>query len=442
MASDTKMKGGENFDLKDILNQGKQLGFEQRISYFSGWMSGLIERGEALYKREICSTAGREVTVYDRYADEKRPMLMFGSNNYLGLTSHPYVQEKVHQAVRDFGAGVGGPPLLNGYTSLHREVEERLSAFKKKEETVIFQSGYGSNVGILGALASENDIILYDAFSHASVYDGLRMSRAAATKFAHNDTAMLEELLQAAAESSGDTFVAVEGVYSMDGDVAPLDEMTALCDTYGAILVLDDAHGTGVMGATGRGTPQHFGVSEEVDVVMGTFSKAFGVVGAAVSTSQPIASYLRFFARSYMFSSSIPPAVLAVVLAGLDVLENEPELHQRLRDNIDYTVAQLRPLGFDVHPTSAVIPLPVPRSMNIRDAAFSFHKMGIFINSIEYPAVPVDQQRFRISLMATHTKEDIDRLVACVEEVWATHAGADDQLPMPSALATEKEAVA
>ncbi len=422
------MKGGENFDLRDMLDQGKQLAFDQRIRYFSGWINGLMDRGEALYLREVLSAASREVEVYDRYAGKPRKMLMFGSNNYLGLTEHPYVIEQVRQAVEEYGAGVGGPPLLNGYTTLHREVEERLSAFKRKEETVIFQSGYGANVGILSCLLSENDLILYDAFSHASVHDGLRMSRAAAAKFAHNDTDMLEELLVAAADSPGDTFVCVEGVYSMDGDTAPLDEMMGLCRKYGAYLVLDDAHGTGVMGATGRGTPQLYGLEEEIDIVMGTFSKSFGVVGAAVSTSKPIADYLRFFARPYMFSSSIPPAVLAAVLAGIDVLENEPERHQRLRDNIDYTVERLRPLGFDVHPISGVIPLPVPRSMKIRDAAFTFHKQGIFINSIEYPAVPVDQQRFRISLMATHTREDIDRLVSCVEQVWEEHAGEKDQL--------------
>lgn len=416
---------GENFDLRDVLLRGRALDLEGRTRFFSKWVNGLFERGESLHLRLIDSAADREVTVLDRRTEEPHEMLMFGSNNYLGLTSHPYVRERVKRAVDEYGAGVGGPPLLNGYTSLHRELEERLSELKNQEETVLFQSGYGANVGLVSCLTSRRDTVIYDEYCHASFYDGLRITNASSVKFPHNDVAELERLLKAApSQGQGDVFVAVEGAYSMDGDVAPLDEIVDLCEHYEAFLIVDDAHGTGVTGPEGRGTPAQFGVSGEVDISWGTLSKAFGVVGGFVSTSKPIADYLRFFARSYMFSSSIPPTVVAAVLAGMDLLEREPEIRERLWENIRYTIRGLRGLGFDLgEPQTAIIPLMVPRTMNIRKAAFDLHTMGIFVSTIEYPAVSVSQQRFRISLMATHTRSDIDRLLECVEMIWEKYAG-------------------
>ncbi len=426
MANETSYSGGENFSLRDILLRGRRLDFAQRTQFFSQWVRKLAENGEALYRREIISAADREVETVDPFTGQMHRMLMFGSNNYLGLTSHPYVRERIKQAVDAYGAGVGGPPLLNGYTRLHKEVEERLSAMKQKEDTVLFQSGYGANVGILTSLTGRHDTVIYDAYSHASFYDGLKMGDAPAVKFAHNDTCELERLLEETlSDKTGDTFVGLEGVYSMDGDLAPLDQIAPLCKQYGATLIIDDAHGTGVVGPNGGGSAEHFGVRDQVDIIMGTFSKAFGVVGGFASTTQAVADYLRFFARSYMFSSSLPPAVLASVLASLDLLEHEPEIHQRLRDNIAYTANGLRQIGFSVDATSGIIPLRVPETMNLRKASHHFHKAGIFINSIEYPAVPVSQQRFRISLMATHTKADIDRLLEVVEEVWAAYAFAE-----------------
>jgi glycine C-acetyltransferase len=212
--------------------------------------------------------------------------------------------------------------------------------------------------------------------------------------------------------------VGVEGVYSMDGDLAPLDRIVELCEAHGAILIVDDAHGTGVMGAKGSGTAEHFGVEGKIPLTMGTFSKAFAVTGAFVAGPQPIISYLRFFARSYMFSASLPPMVLAAVLGGLDVLEAEPERLVRLRENVARAAAGLNAIGIPVRPEAAIIPLLVPQSMNIRQAGRRFHERGIFVNSVEYPAVPISQQRFRISMMATHRCEDIDTLLSAVEEIW------------------------
>ncbi len=412
--------GGENFDLREILLRGRRLDLKGRTDFFSDWIRRGIGRGDSMHLRLVSSAADREVEVLDRHTGKPRRMLMFGSNNYLGLANHPYVKERVAEALHTYGAGVGGPPLLNGYTALHDELEARLSALKGTEDTVLFHSGYGANVGLVSCLADRHDTVIYDAYCHASFHDGLKMTSASSAKFAHNDTEELAQLLEAAdTDGRGDLFVGVEGAYSMDGDTAPLDEVARLCQKHGAHLIVDDAHGTGVTGPSGAGTAKAYGVSDAVAVNWGTFSKAFGVVGGFVSTSQAIADYMRFFARSYVFSASLPPQVVAAVLAGLDLLEREPQIHARLWENIRYTAEGLRRLGFDIgEPETAIIPLHLPMTMNIRRAAFRFHKMGIFLNTIEYPAVPVSKQRFRISLMATHTKADIDRLLECVEEVW------------------------
>lgn len=415
--------GGENFSLRDILLQGRKLDFHERTAFFSQWIQERALRGESLYLRQVCSPADREVMIFDRYTGQQRPMLMFGSNNYLGLANHPHVQQRVREALDEFGVGVGGPPLLNGYTRLHHELEARLAAFKRKEAALIFSSGYGTNVGLMSALVGKQDVVLHDAYTHASFHDGIKMAGATALKFPHSDVAEFARLLEATCDSTpGDVFVGVEGVYSMDGDLAPLDQIAPLCRAHGAILMLDDAHGTGMMGPGGHGTDAHFGVEDDVDIAMGTFSKAFGVVGGFAAASEAVIDYLRFFARSYFFSASMPPPVVASVLGALEVLEREPEHRLRLHANVRYLTQGLRQLGFEVDPQTAIIPLLLPATMNLRQAAFHFHRQGIFLNSIEYPAVPATMQRFRISVMANHTQQDLDRLLEVIEEVWSIYA--------------------
>ena len=423
MSTNEQYKGGENFDLRQVLLRGRRMRLDEKVSFFHSMLGDLAARRELLSMRCIVSPADREVTVIDPYTSEPKTMLMFGSNNYLGLANHPHVRERAFQALREYGAGVGGPPLLNGYTGLHRELEERLAALKGVEDALIFSSGYGTNVGLVTGLMNSGDMVFYDAYSHASFCDGIRMSEVQSMQFQHNDINRLRSMLELHRErSTSDLYVGVEGVYSMDGDLAPLDVLIPLCASHDAILVVDDAHGTGVMGATGRGTAEHFGMEGRVAITMGTFSKTFAVSGGFVAASRSIIDYLRFFARPYMFSASLPPVVIASVLAGLDVIEREPELLNTLRDNVGYTAQGLHDLGFDVHPQAAIIPLRVPAGMNIRQAAYKFHELGMFVNSIEYPAVPISQQRFRISLMATHTRQDIDRLLAAIEEVWKESA--------------------
>ncbi len=420
MITESGYQGGENFDLRDVLLKGRSLRLADRTALFQDFLGQLRRNEENLCMRCLSSPADREVTVADPATGMTRTMVMFGSNNYLGLATHPVVLARAAKALDAFGAGLGGPPLLNGYTMLHRELEERLAALKGTEAAMIFSSGYGANVGLVSGLTGKADIILYDAYSHASFCDGMTLSGAQSFLFSHNDLAHLTTMLdRATGRPHGDLFVGVEGVYSMDGDLAPLDRILPLCRQYGAHLIMDDAHGMGVMGAHGRGTAEHFGLEGQIPVTMGTFSKTFTVTGGFVASSKAIIDYLRFFARSYMFSASLPPATVATVIAGLEVLEHEPERLTRLHENIAYASAGFRSLGFPVVSSSAILPLRVPEGMDIRKAARAFHDRGIFVNSVEYPAVPVSQQRFRVSVMATHTKEDIDRLLGAVAEIWS-----------------------
>ena len=418
MEKDLEYRGGENFDLREMLLRGRNLKLNNKVGLFESFIDDLNKQNIMLNMRCITTAADREVIIYDRISGKEKNMLMFGSNNYLGLANHPYVKEKALETLKKFGAGIGGPPLLNGYTILHRELEERLAALKGAEDALIFSSGYGANVGLVSGLTNPNDVIIYDAFSHASFCDGIKMSDVKSFRFPHNDLNLLKLRLDQTSNINTDVYVGVEGVYSMDGDTAPLDKIIPLCKSKGAILLVDDAHGTGVLGKHGKGTAEHYNVEDQVDMTMGTFSKTFAATGAFVASSKPIIDYLRFFARSYMFSASLPPVSIAIVLAGLDVLEREPQLLINLQNNIKYAEESFSKIGIELNLQTPIIPLKVPVGMDIRKAAVKFHHHGIFVNSIEYPAVPISQQRFRISLMSTHKKEDIDKLVEVTNEIW------------------------
>jgi glycine C-acetyltransferase len=387
-----------------------------RINMFDAYMAAR----KLTYLRSIESPAGRSVLVKDPFTGEHRNMLMFASNNYLGLANHPHVLARIKRAMSEYGCGIGGPPLLNGYLKLTAEAEERLAALKSQETAMLFSSGFLANAAVVSTLAQACDIILYDDNSHASFYDALKLTRAKAISFSNNNMAELELLLiQHGVAADATVFVCVEGVYSMDGHLAPLDRISVLCRQYGAMLVVDDAHGTGVIGANGGGTAAYFNCSKEVDVMMGTFSKVFASCGGFLAGSKPMINYLRFHARPYIFSAAIPPTVIAAVLGGLEVMEQEPWLQQQLLENTRYAVEKLAAYEFCATPQAAIICLKVPPKMEIRKAALLFHERDIFINAIEYPAVAANRQRFRISIMTTHTKEDIDCLAEAVEAIWS-----------------------
>lgn len=417
--ANSQVASNQALNLHHFLSSGHRMDYHSRLKAFSRFTSGLNERKEFTYCRLVTSPPGRTVKIWDPAAGRERSMLMFASNNYLGLANHPYVQQKVKAAIKKYGTGLGGPPLLNGFTVLMQELENRLAHLKHQEAAVIFPSGYMSNLGMVNALVRGKDKVLLDELSHASFYDALKLAKVESATFSHNNLVEMEAKLEARTEQrEGTVFVSIEGVYSMDGDLAPLDQIIPIIKRYGAITMLDDAHGTGVLGQTGSGTAEHFGVAHDIDLSMGTFSKSFAMTGGFVAGSRDAINFMRFFARPYMFSAALPPASLAAVLAGIDIIENEPWLRDRLLENARYGIEKLRPFGFSTEPGAAIVALQAPEWLDMRRANYYIHERGIFLNAIEYPAVPEDKQRFRISFMADHTREDIDRLAEVLEETW------------------------
>ncbi|MEV6324313.1 pyridoxal phosphate-dependent aminotransferase family protein [Nocardia sp. NPDC051787] len=408
---------GENFSLEHYLDPAAHT-FEQRFAEFRPYADHA--RGSGFVLREVAGPSGAVVPVRDPATGVTDQLIMLGSNNYLGLGNEPRIAEAAIAAIREYGVGHGGPPLLNGTTTLHRRLEERLAELKGSEAAMVFSSGYAANVGWVTGLLRKGDVLLYDEQSHASLYDGIQLGRVRSMAFAHNDLRHLRHrLMQIRWRNPGaNVVVAVEGVYSMDGDIAPLPEIRALCDAFGAWLAVDDAHGTGVLGARGHGTAEHFGLGPgAVELSMGTFSKVFAGTGGFVTGSRDLVDTLRFFARSYMFSAALAPPVVAAVLAGIDFLAEHPERVRQLHGNVAYFVRGLRAMGFAVNPQTAIIPILVPQRLAVADVVTALHREGVFVNGVEFPAVPRDQQRLRISMMATLTTDHLDRALDRIDTV-------------------------
>lgn len=418
----THYHGGENFDLAEIIRVGAAMPFHERVDYLSQAIATVTQSGQ--FRREITSPMDRMVTLADHATGGTRQVLMFGSNSYLGLANDPRVAHRVRE-VLDMGAvGLGAPPLLSGFTRWHRELEERLAAFKGTEAAMIYPSGYSANVGLVTACCTSTSMVICDEYSHASFLDGIKQAKVPHRTFAHNNLASLENLLQRHKPTSVDLFVGVEGLYSMDGDVPPLDAIGALCRQYGATLLIDDAHATGVIGPTGKGITERFDLGGTRAIVMGTFSKALASVGGFICGSSALIDYLRFMSRPYVFSASMPPTLVAQVLGGLDVLEHEPGRLAALRANIGTARAHFNDAGIPVHndAESPIFAILAPQHMDIRQAGQAMQRLGIFVNTVTYPAVPRDQQRFRVSLMASHTEEDIASMVKAFSAIWADSA--------------------
>jgi glycine C-acetyltransferase len=346
-----------------------------------------------------------------------RDVVNLSSNNYLGLTTHPKLREAALRAVRELGVGSGSVRTIAGTMELHMELERRIAAFKKTEASVVFQSGFTANAGTVAALLGKEDLILSDELNHASIIDGARLSRATIRVFPHKDTGALKRLLEETAEVKR-RLVITDGVFSMDGDIAPLPEIAALARAHGAIMMIDDAHSSGVLGRAGRGTVDHFGLHGQVDVQVGTLSKAIGVLGGYVCGSKALIEYLYHRARPFLFSTSHPPAVAAACLAAFDVLESEPERIERLWSNTKRFQAALKRAGFDTGASETPItPIMVGEAdlaMRYSDRLF---ERGIFAQGIGYPTVAKGKARLRTIVTATHTEEELDRALTILEEV-------------------------
>jgi 8-amino-7-oxononanoate synthase len=355
-------------------------------------------------------TEGTEVTIGDKR------LVMIGSNNYLGLTTHPRVRQAAIEATRQFGTSCTGSRFLNGTLAWHLELEKRLADFMEKEAALIFSTGYQTNLGTLSSLVGRGDYVITDKDDHASIVDGCRLSFGTLKRFRHNDMADLERVLQGVPESAG-KLVAVDGVFSMGGDIAPLPEIIALCKEYDARLMVDDAHSVGVLGG-GKGTAVHLGVNEDVDLVMGTFSKSFASLGGFIAGSEPVIHYIQHHARSLIFSASMPPGNVAAVNAALDVMIEEPERIERVNEIGETMRRELQNLGFDTGMSQTPI---VPIIIGDMHATFLIWKLlfeeGVYTNPVIPPAVPPNLSLLRTSYMATHTDEQLERVLETFAKV-------------------------
>jgi 8-amino-7-oxononanoate synthase len=355
----------------------------------------------------------RRLTVVESYEGPRvtvngRSMLLMCSNDYLGLANHPDLRAAACAAMERYGFGSGASRLVSGSSALHHELERRLALFKGTEAAVVFNSGYAANTGIIPAIAGAGDVVLSDSMNHASIVDGCRLSKADVHVYGHKDITHLESLLKETSHYPRKLIV-TDGVFSMDGDIAPLPEIVSLAEKHGAILMLDDAHATGVLGKTGKGTMGHFGFSRGVHIQMGTLGKALGSFGAYAAGSSELIDLLVNRARSFIYSTALPPSVCAASIAALDVVEKEPELREKLWKNHERFIAGLKKLDITSSVSETpIVPIMISDSARALKAAEKLFEYGIYAIAIRPPTVPEGTARIRMTLMATHSDQDID----------------------------------
>jgi len=368
------------------------------------------EQGYYPYFKALSETEGTDVVV------DGRRLIMIGSNNYLGLTTHPKVREAAIKAIEKYGTSCTGSRFLNGTLELHKELERRLAKFLGKESAIIFGTGYQSNLGAITALMGRGDVAICDKEVHACIVDAVRMAGCEMKRFRHNDMNDLERLLK---ETVGQPrMVLVDGVYSMGGDLVPLPEMVALCKQYGARLFVDDAHGIGVMGPGGRGTHFHFDCVNDVDLIMGTFSKSFASLGGVIAGDRDVMDFIMHHARSLIFSASMPPANAATVLACLDVIEEDPSYVERVHTQSTKVRDGLRSLGFNCgESVTPIVPVIIGDDMKTLMIWKALYEYGIYVNPVLPPGVPPSKSLLRTSYMATHTDDHIARVLEAFETV-------------------------
>jgi len=373
--------------------------------------SDVREMGLYLYFRMMESGQDPVVTM------DGRRVIMLGSNNYLGLTNHPEIKEAAEQALRKYGTGTAGSRFLNGTLDIHVDLEDKLAAFMNREAAVCFSTGFTVNTGVISALIGRNDVVILDSLDHACIFDGARLSYGRTLKYAHNDMNALEERLRSVREDHA-AMIVVDGVFSMEGDVADLPGIVELKKRFGTRLMVDDAHGIGVMGANGRGTAEHFGLDDEADIVMGTFSKSLAGVGGFVAGDSKVIDFIKHKARPLMFSAAPPPASVAAVIKAIEVMIREPERRQHLWEITDYMKREFIKLGFDTgHSASPVIPLLVGEDVTAFVMTKRLQEEGVFVNPVVSPGVPEGRAMIRTSYMATHTRDHLDRALEAIAKV-------------------------
>lgn len=379
--------------------------------------NSIKEKGLYPYFRSIESAQDTEVIINDK------KVLMFGSNSYLGLTNHPKIKQAAKDAIDKYGTGCAGSRFLNGTLDIHLELEERLAAYVGKEASVLFSTGFQVNLGVISCLLDRNDYLILDESDHASIIDGSRLSFSRTIKYGHNDMDDLRKKLSRLPEEAAKLIV-VDGIFSMEGDLVNLPEIVKIAEEYGANIMVDDAHSLGVIGKNGSGTASHFGLTDQVDLIMGTFSKSLASLGGFIAADKETIEFIKHRARSLMFSASMPPASVASVIAALDIIEAEPERITKLWENTNYSKKLLLDAGFDIGPTeSPILPIYIRDNDKTFKITNILHNNGIFVNPVVSPAVASNDSLIRFSLMATHTfsqiEEAVEKLAKAYNEVHA-----------------------
>ncbi len=368
---------------------------------FNARIDSLKAAKQFFYLREVDPAASPVVEM------DGRKLIMLGSNNYLGLATHPRVVEATVRAVKEYGTGACSSRVLTGTTSLHNRLEKRLAEFKGTEAAVVFSTGFMAMMGTVSAMTQEGDVVLSDEFNHASIVEGCRLTGAEVRVYRHNDMESLEGELKAC-DASADKLIVSDGVFSMKGTVGDIPGIRKLADKYGADVMVDDAHGTGAIGKTGRGTLEHFGMEGSVEFLCGTFSKSLGTIGGFTASSQEVVSYLKLKSRPFIFSASPPPSSMATVLACLDVMDSEPELMERLRANTSFLREGLEGAGFRLEPTvTPIIPILIGDEGKTFLMAGGLEDEGIIVNPVVSPAVPEEGSLIRVSVMASLSDDEL-----------------------------------
>ena len=377
---------------------------QDRIASFKD-AAVIKEKGLYPYFRSIESGQDTEVVI------NGKKVLMFGSNSYLGLTNHPKIKEAAKAAIEKYGTGCAGSRFLNGSLDIHLELENRLADYVGKEAAVLFSTGFQVNLGVISCLLDRNDYLLLDEYDHASIIDGSRLAFARTIKYAHNDMQDLRRKLSRLPEDAAKLIVS-DGIFSMEGDLVNLPEMVEIANEFGANIMMDDAHSLGVIGFNGSGTASHFNLTEDVDLIMGTFSKSLASLGGFIAGSAETIEYIKHRARSLMFSASMPPSAVASVIAALDIIESEPERIDKLWANTEYAKKLLLDAGFDIgHSNSPIIPIYIRDNTKTFMITNILQQNGVFVNPVVSPAVPSDSSLIRFSLMATHSFEQIESAI-------------------------------
>lgn len=385
--------------------------------YFYELIADAFKKKYMVYGQPFMSTPKTEFEVFDWNTNSIRKFLNFCSYNYLGFSYHPEVKKAVQEAIENYGTGAVSAPLLSGYSGMLQQLEEEIAKLKDKEAAVVFPTGYGTNVGVLSALLRPGDVAVLDILSHASIYDGVRLAGADIKIFAHNNPGHLEKVLKNL--NTKRVMVCIEGVYSMDGDLANLPKLIPICKRYGARILVDEAHATLIFGKKGGGVADHFGLESEVDISIGTFSKAFGAIGGFAVGNKKLMTYLRMTARAYVFSCTMAPHTAAGILKVLEIYNKDKSLRDQLWKNIHYMHDKLREVGLDIGSTkSQVVPVMAGNDLRLREISKRIQERGLYTGVVTYPAVSKNKTRLRLSISAKHTREQMDECVRIISDVY------------------------